>query len=374
MNPELAGAIGLGAGAAAAAVATPLAIRVAKRTRFYDVPREYRRHAAPTPLLGGAALLVGWLVGSAATTGFFYARGLVVLGCGLALWLLGTVDDRVAIAPKWRLLAELLAGVALVVAGLGWQTGAGGVVNVALTLFWTVGLVNAFNLMDNMDGACATVTVLSALGAGALAIIKGHPALAGMAFALAGAAAAFLRWNLARPAKIFLGDGGSMLAGFLVAALVMIVSHKAPAGNAGLLLGALLVGVPIFDVALVSLSRHRRGVPLVTGGRDHLTYRILLVRRSPHAVAAMLASAQLLLCALGIGGYELGARGVSLVALVAFLCGVTAVVVLDTPRWRPRGIAVAVPDAPPVRPRAKARPASLRPRPESAPVGQGEPI
>ncbi len=344
MSPELSAAVGLVVGGVAAFVATPIVIRLAKRTRFYDVPREYRRHKAPTPLLGGVALLVGLLVGSAATGGFSHVKGLVVLGCGLALWLLGTVDDRVAIAPRWRLLAELLAGVALVVAGLGWQTTAGGVVNVALTLFWTVGLVNAFNLMDNMDGACATLTIVSALGVGVLAIIKGHPVLAGMAFALAGAAAAFLRWNLARPAKIFLGDGGSMLAGFVIAALAMIVSHKAPAGNAGLLVGALLVGVPILDVALVSISRWRRGVTLVTGGQDHLTHRILLVRRSPRRVAVTLAALQLVLCGLAIAGYELGADAVAVLAFAAFACGVGGIVVLDTSRWRPDGIAVGSTD------------------------------
>jgi UDP-GlcNAc:undecaprenyl-phosphate GlcNAc-1-phosphate transferase len=191
-----------------------------------------------------------------------------------------------------------------------------------------------------MDGACATVTVVCAVGAGGLAIIKGHPGTAGMAFALAGAAAAFLRWNLARPARIFLGDGGSMLAGFVVAALVMTVSHHSPAGNAGLLVGALLVGVPILDVALVTLSRRRRGVPLVTGGRDHLTHRIQLVAGSPRRVAVTLAAAQLILCGLAIGGYELGAQAVPLLALVAFVCGVAAIVVLDSPRWRPSGIAV----------------------------------
>jgi UDP-GlcNAc:undecaprenyl-phosphate GlcNAc-1-phosphate transferase len=361
VSPELSAAIGLIAGAAAAFVAVPLAIRAARRTGFYDVPREYRQHRAPTPLLGGAALLVGWLVGSAAS-GAFNWKLPVLIGCAVALWGLGTVDDRVAIAPKWRLLAELLAGVALVLAGLGWRTGAPEAVNVALTLVWTVGLVNAFNLMDNMDGACATMTAVSVAGAGVLAIIKGHPGLAGMAFALAGAAAAFLRWNLARPAKIFLGDGGSMLAGFVVAAMVMLVAHSAPAGNAGLLLGAMLVGVPILDVALVSLSRWRRGVTLATGGRDHLTHRILLVKQTPRGVAATLGAVQLFLCALGIVGYELGADVLTALALTAFACGVGAVVVLDTARWRPQGIAGTVPNAPAATPIANAEP---------VPVAQG---
>jgi UDP-GlcNAc:undecaprenyl-phosphate GlcNAc-1-phosphate transferase len=341
VSAELTAIVGFVVGAIGTIFAVPVVIRIAQRTRFYDVPREYRRHSVPTPLLGGAALLVGWLAGSVAS-GAINARLWVVVVCGAALWLLGTVDDRIAIAPKWRLFAELLAAIALVLAGRGWQTGAPDVVNVALTLFWTVGLVNAFNLMDNMDGACATVTVVCALGAGVLAVIKGHSATAGMAFALAGGAAAFLRWNLARPAKIFLGDGGSMLAGFVVAALVMTVSHHSPAGNAGLLVGALLVGIPILDVALVTLSRRRRGVPLVTGGRDHLTHRIQRVAGSPRNVALTLATAQLILCGFAIGGYALGAEAVTLLALVAFLVGVTALIVLDTARWRPAGIAVAV--------------------------------
>jgi UDP-GlcNAc:undecaprenyl-phosphate GlcNAc-1-phosphate transferase len=339
VSPELSAAVGLTAGAAAGCVAVPLAIRAAQRTGFYDVPREYRRHKAPTPLLGGAALLVAWVVGSAASGAFDWKLP-VVIGCAVALWVVGTVDDRVAVAPKWRLLAELLAGVVLVLTGLGWHTAAPGVVDVALTLFWTVGLVNAFNLMDNMDGACATVTAVSVLGVGVLAIVKGHPGLAGMAFALAGAAFAFLRWNLARPAKIFLGDGGSMLAGFVVAALAMLVAHTAPAGNAGLFVGALLVGVPILDVALVSISRWRRGVTLVTGGQDHLTHRILLVRRSPRHVAVTLAALQLLLCGLAIAGYELGADALGVLAFAAFACGVAAIIVLDTGHWRPDGIAL----------------------------------
>jgi UDP-GlcNAc:undecaprenyl-phosphate GlcNAc-1-phosphate transferase len=340
VSAEPSAVVGFIVGALGTLAAVPLAIRVAKRTDFYDVPREYRRHSAPTPLLGGAALLVGLLVGSVASGAINERLWIVVVG-GAALWLVGTVDDRVAIAPKWRVLAELLAAIALVLAGRGWQTGAPGVVNVALTLFWTVGLVNAFNLMDNMDGACATVTAVCAIGAGVLAVIKGHTATAGMAFALAGAAVAFLRWNLARPAKIFLGDGGSMLAGFVIAALVMTVTHHSPEGNAGLLVGALLVGIPILDVALVTLSRRRRGVPLVTGGRDHLTHRIQRVARSPRKVALTLATSQLILCCLAIGGYELGAEAVPLLALAAFACGVTALTVLDTPAWRPAGIAVA---------------------------------
>jgi UDP-GlcNAc:undecaprenyl-phosphate GlcNAc-1-phosphate transferase len=217
------------------------------------------------------------------------------------------------------------------------------VINVALTVFWVVGLINAFNLMDNMDGSCATVTIIAAGGAGLIAALEGRAVVAGLAFGLAGAAAGFLRWNLARPARIFLGDGGSMVAGFLVAALVMGVARRSADGDAGLLLGALLVGVPILDVTLVSISRWRRGVTLTTGGVDHLTHRIALVRRSPRAVAATLAAVQLGLCALAIAGHALGPGVLAGLAFAAFVTGVAAIAVLDTARWRPSGIAVGAP-------------------------------
>jgi UDP-GlcNAc:undecaprenyl-phosphate GlcNAc-1-phosphate transferase len=321
-------------------LATPAAIRIARRADFLDHPRGYRRHTAPTPLLGGAAVLVAFLI-AAVALGDVSGKLLVPVGCAVGFWLLGTVDDRVAVAPKWRLLAAAGAAVALYASGLGWNTAASDPVDLSLTVVWIVGLVNAFNLMDNLDGACATVAAVAAAGIGALALIKGYSMIGGLAFALSGACAGFLPWNLCRPAKIFLGDGGSMPIGFLIAALAMVASRHAQGGNAGILVGALLVGIPILDVALVSFSRTRRGVALVTGGRDHLTHRILLVLRSPRSVAAALAVGQGVLCSLAILGYELGSGAVVGFALAAFVAGVAAVVVLDSQRWRPAGIAVA---------------------------------
>ena len=202
------------------------------------------------------------------------------------MWAVGTVDDRIAVAPIWRLVITALTAFALYASGLGWSTAAGTGVNLFLTSLWIVGLVNAFNLMDNMDGACGTVASMAAAGIGVIAAIKGQDTITGLAFAMSGACIGFLPWNLTGPAKVFLGDGGSMPIGFLVAALAMATARHSTAGNAGVLLGALLVGLPILDVTLVSVSRTRRGVSLMTGGRDHLTHRMLLRLHSPRLVAA----------------------------------------------------------------------------------------
>ena len=341
MTVELSAAAAFATAGAVTLAGTPLAIAVAHRTGFLDYPREYRRHHAPTPLLGGAALLLAVLV-AAAVLGTS-TKLLLVLGCAAGLWLVGTMDDRFAVAPKWRLIAEAGAAVALFAAGLGWSTALSTPGDLVLTVVWVVGVVNAFNLMDNLDGACSAVAAVTAAGIGVLAAIRGQVAVATLAFALSGGCVGFLRWNLARPARIFLGDGGSMPIGFLVAALAMATARHASAGNAGVLVGALLAGLPIFDATLVSVSRVRRGVTLVTGGRDHLTHRIQLALGSPQPVALALALAQTGLCALAIVGYELGNPALAGFGCAVFLAGVVAILVLDRARWRPAGIAMGAP-------------------------------
>jgi UDP-GlcNAc:undecaprenyl-phosphate GlcNAc-1-phosphate transferase len=318
---------------------TPVAIRIARRYDFLDHPRDYRQHGSPTPFLGGAAVLAAFLVAGLAVAGAS-GRLLVPLGCAVGLWLLGTIDDRWSVPPQWRLLAEAGAAGALMAAGLGWDTHLPGVLDFALTVVSVVIAVNAFNFMDNLDGACGTVTAVAAAGVGVLAAIKGEAAIAGLSFALAGACTGFLPFNLAGPARVFLGDGGSMPAGFLVAALVMASARHASAGNAGLLVGALFVGLPIFDATMVCFSRIKRGVTVVTGGRDHLTHRLLLRLRTPGAVAVALAALQAVLSGLAILGYELGETAIVWLALGVFAAGIAAILVLDMPRWRPAGIAV----------------------------------
>jgi UDP-GlcNAc:undecaprenyl-phosphate GlcNAc-1-phosphate transferase len=264
----------------------------------------------------------------------------VLLGCAVALSLLGTLDDRVGIAPKWRLLAEAGAAAALVAAGLGWNTSFHDFADFVLTVCSVVIAVNAFNLMDNLDGACGSVTAVAAAGAGVLAAIKGEWTVAAVAFALSGACVGFLPFNLAGPARIFLGDGGSMPAGFLVAALVMATAWHGRGGDPAVVVGALLAGLPIFDVALVTVSRMRRGVGVMTGGRDHLTHRLLLRLRSPRAVGLALAMLQAFLCTLAILGYEAGSTAVTWLGSAVFLAGVVAIIVLDSARWRPESVAI----------------------------------
>jgi UDP-GlcNAc:undecaprenyl-phosphate/decaprenyl-phosphate GlcNAc-1-phosphate transferase len=338
MNVELSPALGAGVAGAAAIVMTPLAIGLARRLQLYDHPREYRRHAASTPLLGGTAVIGAFLAAALAvgTSG----RLLVLVISAIGLWAVGTVDDVIPIAPKWRLLTEMGVGLALVAAGLGWNAyGAGG--DAVLTVLWVVGLVNGFNLMDNLDGACGSVACASAAGIGALALLDSDFMVAALALALATSCAVFLHWNLAGPARVFLGDGGSRPIGLLIAGLAMATGRHLDVGDAQLIVAALMAGVVILDTALVTVSRTRRGVTLVTGGRDHLSHRLLPVLHSPGGVATALATTQAILCVVAIAGDRWSGEAVALLAVITVSLGVVAIAVLDGQRWRPPGIAVA---------------------------------
>jgi UDP-GlcNAc:undecaprenyl-phosphate GlcNAc-1-phosphate transferase len=338
MDAEASAAIGFAVALVATSFATPLAIRVARRVNFYDHPHDYHRHARSTPLLGGTAIVAGVL---AAVVVLGVSGKLVVLiGCALAVWLIGTLDDWRPVGPGFRVLSETAAALVLVAIGLGWKTKGGAALDIPLTVLWVVGLVNGFNLMDNLDGACGTVACVSVAGIGTLALIAGAPMLAGLSFALAGACLGFLHWNLSRPAQIFLGDGGSMPIGMLVAGLAMATTRRFNADDAYVVPAALMVGVVTLDITLVTVSRARRGVTLLTGGRDHLTHRLLPACGSPQAVAVVLAITQAALCAVALATRTWSDADKGIVVLVAVSLGTIAIVVLDNPRWRPAGIAV----------------------------------
>jgi UDP-GlcNAc:undecaprenyl-phosphate/decaprenyl-phosphate GlcNAc-1-phosphate transferase len=318
--------------------ATPVAIRVARRTGFLDHPVGYKRHARPTPYLGGAAVFAGFLAGAAAYGAILDSSYWPIFaGAGL-LWMAGTIDDRIALGPRIRVLAEVAAAFLLWEGGLGWSLFPGDVADLAVTVLWVVGIVNAFNLTDNLDGAAGTVAGISGAGIALLAAIEGPEALAALAVAISGACVGFLHFNLQRPARVFLGDGGSMLLGFLVAALAMAVWRVNDMVGPALLPTIMLAGLPVLDMTLVIVSRIRRGVSIAAGGRDHITHRLLPKLGAPWLVALTLAIVQAALCAVAIEmlSWEPGAMLAG--AGVAFLLGALTIVMLETPFFRPEWV------------------------------------
>jgi UDP-GlcNAc:undecaprenyl-phosphate GlcNAc-1-phosphate transferase len=290
-------AISFGMAVTLAALATPVARRIATETSFYDHPKGYKKHAHPTPYLGGAAVMLAVVISTVVALGGDLSHVGVVLGSALALLAIGALDDRVGLGILPRFAIQVLAAFALWAGDAGWHLFASESANLGFTLLWVVGLVNAFNLLDNLDGATGTVASVAAAGAGFLAFAKGDTAMAVLALALSGGCLGFLPYNLARPSRIFLGDGGSMPIGLIVAAVIMGVPHS-DSGLATLFAAAPLGGIAIFDTTLVVFSRWRRGVQVLSGARDHLTHRLFARLGTARRVALALAGVQVALCGL----------------------------------------------------------------------------
>jgi len=347
VSDALTSAFAFGLAFALAMVSVPVAIRTAWQIGFLDRPAGYKKHGRPTPYLGGAAVMVA-TVPAAVLLGGLDSKVAWILGGAVVLAVVGTVDDRRMLGPALRLLVEIAVGVALWAAGLGWSAFNSDVTSLLLTVVWIVGLVNAFNLMDNLDGATGTVGMVCAAGVGVAALLYGGIALAALAFALAGACAGFLVYNLGRPSRIFLGDGGSMPIGFVVAAVLMAVAwDDGGFGSTAIVAAAPLVGLPILDTTMVLVSRARRGARLFSGGRDHLTHRLLGPLGTPRLVAVALAAAQAGLCALGVFLLGAGSTWVIATGIGYIALGSLAIMVLDrSPRLRPDAPAMAERAAP----------------------------
>ncbi|MEA2473708.1 MAG: UDP-GlcNAc:undecaprenyl-phosphate/decaprenyl-phosphate GlcNAc-phosphate transferase [Thermoleophilaceae bacterium] len=286
-------------------VATPLAVRVALATNSLDHPGGRKGHAAATPYLGGTALLGGLAVAALALADGS-VRFLPLLGGAVALWFVGTLDDRLGVPASLRLAVAVAGGALLWAEDLGWHTGVGAGADLALSCAWTGAVATAFNLLDNIDGAAGSVGAAAAAGVGSLAALGDDLVLAALAFGLCGACLGFLRYNLNSPARIFLGDGGSLPLGFVLAGSAMSLRLEGEGIVVAAAVALLLAAVPLLDTSFVVVSRLRRGVPVNTSGRDHITHRMLERLGSERAVAGALAAIQAVLSALAIALAQLG--------------------------------------------------------------------
>ena len=177
MSPELNALAAFAIASVATYLATPIAIAIAFRTKFFDLPVGYKGHKSPTPYLGGTAIIVGILAAVASVRGLGSTHWTIIAGA-VGIWAMGTLDDKVNLPISLRTLVEVGIAVLLWDTGRGWGVFHNGPADLALTVLWVVGVMNAFNLMDNMDGASASIAAVSAIGAGALALMSGDAVLA----------------------------------------------------------------------------------------------------------------------------------------------------------------------------------------------------
>jgi UDP-GlcNAc:undecaprenyl-phosphate GlcNAc-1-phosphate transferase len=273
---------------------TPLALRFALRKQVLDRPGDYKMQESPVPYLGGLAIVVAFSGAIMLATLISPPPGgvrelAVLLGISILLSLVGLADDIRGSHPLPRFAIEV--GAALVVwwSGVGITLFGSSFANALLTVIWIVGITNAFNLLDNMDGLSAGIAAIAAFTFFVLAVSNQQTAVAGLSIALGGCALGFLRSNF-HPARIYMGDAGSLFFGFLLSVIGIKLRFEAPR-EITFMVPILVLGVAIMDTTLVVTSRLAHRLSPFAGGRDHISHRLVFVGISvPSSVALIYAA------------------------------------------------------------------------------------
>jgi len=261
-------------------IATPIVIKFAKKWGAMDAPNDRKVHTYSMPRLGGLAIFAGFLTAVLATQAINTQLIGILIGCTIIV-LLGIVDDIKGVSPKVKLAVQTLA--ALVVVSFGVQISF--VTNpfaeifflnalaIPLTVLWIVGITNAVNLIDGLDGLAAGTSGIAAVTIGVVAMMEGYLAIAILAMILAGSVFGFLPFNF-KPAKIFMGDTGSMFLGFALSVLAVIGLTKS-ATVISIFIPIVILGIPIFDTLYAIVRRFLKGTPIFQADKEHLHHQLL---------------------------------------------------------------------------------------------------
>jgi UDP-GlcNAc:undecaprenyl-phosphate GlcNAc-1-phosphate transferase len=313
--------------------------QLALRVGMVDHPGPRKVHVQPMPLLGGLAIYLGVLIALLVSLGGPALRQVIGIYAGATLVaVVGILDDRGLLHHQIKLFGAMpLAALILLASGIRAQVfsnilpGRPGVwADTALTLVWVVGITASFSILDHMDGLCAGIAAVASLFFAIFALQSGQLLVSTMAAAVLGAAAGFLRWNF-KPAKIFMGDGGAMFLGFLMATLALKLRPVLAAGrNAAWLIPVLILGATIFDTTLISISRSRRGfLPFTTPGKDHTAHRLSNLFRSQRTAVLLMYAIGAFGGLLALAISRLSARPAYSVAALAAVAVLVAVDLLE---------------------------------------------
>ena len=282
---------------AVAAAVLWLLLRTPAGARLVAVPSDARWHRQPTPLFGGVGIFAGFSAGillALATGAIEWSGELGGILAGVSIvFVAGLVDDLWHLAPVAKLAAQIVAAVVVLASGLNVEIVGNDVLAWALGLVWLVGITNAFNLLDNMDGLAATLAVVSCAYFAIDAVTEHeNDTVLALALALGLACAGFLPFNLRprRGAAVFMGDSGSQVIGFGLASLALAASWTVAGTTvATILLPLLVLAIPILDTTLVTIARLVEKRPVTQGGRDHTSHRLVYYGLSETKAVLLLA-------------------------------------------------------------------------------------
>lgn len=328
------------AAAACTFFATPLYIRLARARLWFDKPGGRKTHDRPMPTMGGLVIFATVFAGILVTLAWGnrvsemlrehwrYVAG--AMGCTLVAIALGVIDDRRGVRPKSKLFVQMVIAIAAYSIGfdipaitlpvLG-STELGGV-SLALTVLWIVAIINAVNFTDGLDGLATGVCFLAAAVNAGIAVWLGNYYMAVMMLLLAGALLGFLRWNF-HPARVFLGDAGSLGLGTFLALCSL---HSAQKSHTAVMILVPLcaLGYPIFDMLLAVARRAARGQPLWASDRDHIHHRLLARGHSASKTAILIYVASVAFAAVCIFAMTANHLVVGLIVagltVLAFIC------------------------------------------------------
>lgn len=262
---------------ALSAAAVPIVQRLARRFDVLDAPSARKIHANPVPLLGGAAIYMAVILALAlgGAVDYIVQTASILIGATF-MTMLGVWDDKWGLRPLAKLVGQVGAASLLYFTGVQILFLHNEVLNYAATVLWVVTITNALNLMDNMDGLAGGVAAVAAIFFFLIATLTNQNLVAPLSAVLVGGCLGFLYYNF-KPGAIFMGDTGSLLLGFMLAAVG--IKLRFPDSLAGdrvtWMVPLLVLGVPLFDTTLVTLSRIRRGIPISRGGKDHFSHRLV---------------------------------------------------------------------------------------------------
>lgn len=260
-----------------AIVGTPLARKLGLRINAMDAPDPTRKvHTVPTPRLGGVAIFVSTLVAALLLRGIYNINQLsgILLGAAVVSFL-GFWDDRFSIGPAGKLAGQLLAVGLLLLTDVTVSVFRYPLINYGVTVLWVVGITNAFNLLDNMDGLSGGIAAIAAAHFALMCAFSGQYLVGALSVAVMAACVGFLVYNW-NPAMIFMGDSGSLFLGFMLASIGIKLRFPENVPFVTWMIPVIVLGIPLFDTTLVTLSRLRRGLnPLTTPGIDHTSHRLV---------------------------------------------------------------------------------------------------
>lgn len=264
---------------------TPLMRNLAFKIDFMDYPNSsHKSHTEKTPYLGGVAIILGIIF---VTFGALFSQGnlrgnawtaITLFLPALTLGIVGLIDDRKALHPFPRFVAQTAVGIFTSFVIISTDTvgnpSRNSLLDAVITIVWIVGIINSINFFDNLDGGAAGAVAATSLGLALITYASGQYLLCATSISVLGAVLGFLIWNR-NPAKIYMGDAGSLFLGTILSVLTIRLNPRVDSQIVSFSIPILLLAVPVLDTSVAVLSRIRRGVSIFQGGQDHLSHRLI---------------------------------------------------------------------------------------------------